>query len=97
MSLRQCIRRLRYASETHPWPLGSRKGFPVSLKMAKGREVLSLTFMCENSRTVMIVSFFLISNKNVLLVSKAQSEPDVYDIDHKILVILTFAIAKNPG
>ena len=45
----------------------------------------------------MIVSFFLISNKNVLLVSKAQSEPDVYDIDHKILVILTFATAKNPG
>ena len=45
----------------------------------------------------MIVSFFLISNKNVLLVPKAQSEPDVYDIDRKILVILTFATAKNPG
>ena len=33
----------------------SRKSFPVTLKMAEGREVLSLTFMWENSRTVMIV------------------------------------------
>ena len=49
----------------------NRKGLPVALKTAKGREVLSSEFMWKNNSPVMIVSYCPKPNKNVLLVSTA--------------------------
>ena len=61
----------------------NRKGLPVALKTAKGREVLSSESMWKNNIPVIIVSYCPKPNKNVLLVSTAHGEPDICDAPHK--------------
>ena len=61
----------------------NRKGLPVALKTAKGREVLSSEFMWKNNISVMIVWYYPKPNKNVLLASTAHGEPDICDAPHK--------------
>ena len=46
----------------------NRKGLPVALKTAKGREALSSEFMWKNKSPVMIVPYFPKPNQNILLV-----------------------------
>ena len=73
----------------------NRKGLPVALKTAKGREVLSSEFMWKNNSPVMIVSYCLKPNKSVLLVSTAHGEPDICDTTHKKPMVIDFYNSKR--
>ena len=44
----------------------NKKGLPVALKTAKGRQVLSLEFIWKNNIPVMIASYHPKPNKNAL-------------------------------
>ena len=75
----------------------NRKGLPVALKTAKGRQVLSLEFMRKNNSPVMIVSYCPKPNKNVLLVSTAHGEPDICDAPHKKPMVIDFYNSQRCG
>ena len=68
-----------YVGEIMP----KRKGLPVALKTAKGREVLSSEFMWKNNNPVVMASYCPKPNENVLLVSTSHGESDICDAPHK--------------
>ena len=57
----------------------NRKCLPVALKTTKGCQVISLKYIWKSNSSVMIVSYYLKLNKNILLVSAAHSEADTWE------------------
>ena len=75
----------------------NRKGLPVALNTAKGREVLSSEFIWKNNSPVIIVLFCPKPNKNVLLVSTAHGKLDICDAPHKKPTVIDFYNSQRCG